>query len=178
MEQVRQITLERHTKAGKQIQITGRAVAFAQGTKKPDMLLAAFALPVSAAKAAAAMIRGGREFTAVVSRLGRSMRHENGYTVSISRLPKFNMAQVTAIANQPGLLLGDLSTALWGHLSSEAITTPIVREWLPAIQVELDNHSKILGTNSFGFDVNVAGYDSSHVDAAVSELLQKRKIFV
>jgi len=175
---VREVRFQRWNASGKAVDLPGRAVAFAERMDDSAMLLAYVAAPAMVARAIGAMVRGSNEFRVSVAGFGVSKCSEDGYRVSIARLPGYSTASVLIVAADEQLLLGPVDEALWRYLMSSRISTPMLRAWLPQIRGELDRWSKIGGTNGFGYEVNVAKFESAEVDVIVSKLIKQRRVFV
>ena len=176
--QVRDVKFERFKASGKAVSLPAKCVAFAESTKDNRLLVAMVAAPSMVAKGIAAMMRSQHDFQFHVTDFGVSKRFEGDYRVAISRLPGYSMAQVLIVADTQALLIGPVQDALWRYLMSDRISTPLLREWLPQIHAELERWAKIIGTNGFGCEANVANFETDVTDRIVKELLRKRKVFI
>lgn len=124
------------------------------------------------------MFRSERDFDVACPKLGRAGRYEDGYRVSVSRLPKYSTGHVVAVAKDPLLLIGDLGRQLGRILWSEFITTPLLPEWIPHIRQELLKKCKIERALCFACVVHVAKFEPEDIDQIVSRLIRSKRIHV
>ena len=175
---MREVIFTRESKSGKDQRVVGRAESFAVGTKFRELLFINCAMPMVAAKAAAAMIRGRNDSHVTVHGFGFAGKVEEGYQVVIRRLPKFATCQLIVVARWPRLVFGDVNEAIWRYVTSQAITTPVLPEWREYVVDRLMTMAKVGRPNGFGFPAWLAEFETKDVDSIVEYGLSKRKIRV
>lgn len=173
---MRDMSVIRRSSSGKDQVIDGKAAAYASDCQTAELLFANFAMPVMAAKAAKAMLHSSTNCIVRCDGYGHNEKVDEGYRVIVNRLPKFATCQVIAIAKKPELLLGDKAEAVWGYITSPAITTPVLPEWRDYIIGELTAHAKIGVPNGFGYPVWLAAFTTEDIDRIVCEGLKKKRI--
>lgn len=130
------------------------------------------------AEFAKAMIQGGNEFEAGCDGVGRCDWFPDGYMVSVGRLPKYNTGWIVAVAKDPRVLIGDCRQQLRRFIMSEHITTPVIDQWLPAIEDGLSKRGDLFKLNSVGCQAWYADFGTDVLDQIVSKLLKSRKVLV
>lgn len=91
---------------------------------------------------------------------------ETGYTFHYHSVDP-GWSHMVAIANDPGLLIGNTDDHWWKFLMSDQITTPMIRQWVPYIRGKLAPLCR--ECRGFGDDVFLAPHKTieARVDEAV-----------
>jgi len=174
---LRDIKLTRWRSGGSPLVHPAKCKAYAVAEERqPRFLIAHLAAPVNVAKGIAAMVRGGLDFEVYCDSVGHSQNCPHGYSVAITRLPKFSTAQVLIVSKDPQLLVGGYEQALWDYCKGDQITTPLMDQWQESIAESVERFALVRQAGGFGIEARIARFDSQRMDKLVSGLLSKRKI--
>ncbi|MCR9292018.1 MAG: hypothetical protein NXI32_04815 [bacterium] len=176
--ELNKLTLNRYSGSGKSNSIGLKANAAARTVDEPALMFMSVAGPANLVKAAKAMVQSGKDFDVVADEIGRCGSYDGGYTVVVTRLPKYSTAHMIAVAKDPQLLLGDASEQLKRYILSDHITTPVLPEWMPHIEEKLRSLGMIQDMRTFGCKAAMAEFGSEELDAIVSTLVKTRKAIV
>ena len=100
-----------------------------------------------------------------------------GYTIAISRFPKYSTAHMVIRAKTDRVLIGSKDVEMRRYLLSKAIDSPLLPEWIPAIAKRLEEIGGVMDLESIGnVEANWIKFTSNHVDDAISHLLQNGMI--
>ena len=92
---------------------------------------------------------------------------ETKFRIYRTKLGECNVWHMLAIADTVGLIPNFNEEAFWRYLTSEEITTPILREWVPYLLHRMSRHLILL--DSFGCDAVIVPPCQNVIDQYVSE---------
>lgn len=92
---------------------------------------------------------------------------EGGYEVFKSPIG-YDLWHMVAVAKSRDLLLADTADALWQQLNGPRFTTPMLREWMPAIEPHLRERNNLHKLLSFGCDAAILNIPNDRLDEIVS----------
>jgi len=86
--------------------------------------------------------------------------------------------QMMLVSRSVGFMPTLNAAALWGLLTSEAYTTPLLRSWLPWVQQTLLDREMLLPLRCFGCQCGWLKATNDDLDEVVSEGLRTRKLVI
>jgi hypothetical protein len=86
--------------------------------------------------------------------------------------------QMMLVSRMPGFLPVLCPASLWGRLTSETFTTPLLKSWLPWIQKELERRELLLPLRCFNCACGWLKATSDDLDEIVSEGLKTKKLVI
>lgn len=89
-----------------------------------------------------------------------------------------NTWHLVAYADVPELLLDTSDAGLWARLSSDAFTTPLLREWLPYLRDEITERGAILPLDGWGHPVSRLTLTDGVLDDIVRDGLRSGAIAI
>lgn len=95
-----------------------------------------------------------------------------GYDVALKKLA-LNSWHLLAVARNPGLLPCVSDEALWRELMSERYTTPLLREWVPALRAEFEKAGCLEKARGFGCQAGVLNLWQEDLDRGVKRGLER-----
>jgi hypothetical protein len=101
----------------------------------------------------------------------------HGYSVYTCEL-EYRTVHALFVAKTPGFMPTLSAEALWRHLSGPRYTTPMVREWVPAITVDLLDTGLLRRSLCLGCNSAWLVADSSELDRIVEIAVQAGEISI
>ena len=90
----------------------------------------------------------------------------------------YGLAHAVFITKAPGFMMVVTEESLWQELNSTRFTTPILREWMPYIEKELRECSRLEDAHVFGCKCGILSATTTKLDEIVIEGLSKRHISI
>lgn len=96
-------------------------------------------------------------------------RYKGGYRFVTHKLAS-DVAHLVAIAKMPGLLPVYSHDALYRELKCERYTTPVLRDWVPAIEAELKQRRLLSVAQMHGITSGLLGATSDDLDECLRSI--------
>jgi hypothetical protein len=106
---------------------------------------------------------------------GRLTPSADGYFCYVHRLD-YGLCHALYVTKMPGFMRVVTEEALWQELNDTRFTTPLLREWVPYIEVELRSAELLEEAHVFNCTCGVLSAQTKHLDEIVSEGLRSGSI--
>jgi len=100
-----------------------------------------------------------------------------GYACYTQKLG-YGLAQALFVTRKLGFMTVVTEESLWQELSSDRYTTPLLREWVPYIELRLRAEDLLLDAWAFNCRCGLLTANQVQLDQIVSEGLQQREILI
>ncbi|MBC8867794.1 MAG: hypothetical protein H8E44_00155 [Planctomycetes bacterium] len=98
------------------------------------------------------------------------------YRIRKAKLGALNTWHLLAVADTPGLIPNLTDDAIWRVLTSDEITTPVLRKWVPYVSQRLFANRQLVKLHAWGCSPVLLTADSDGIDAIVSQGLKEGEI--
>jgi hypothetical protein len=104
-------------------------------------------------------------------------KHLKGYNGFTHKLP-FRKVHAFLVAKQPGLMLAASEAHLWRELTGDTYTTPLLREWMPAVIPYLLANDLLVPAYCYNCEVAVLTATDKNLDECVGYGLRFGKMSI